>query len=98
MEITPEYSKGDKFKLNPQQKTSRQHYARQTENGSITVFDNGNENGQTRIVEYTLDEEKLALVSFNEYQIDGDFSAGKTLFELKFADPAILTYRCAKYK
>ena len=27
-----------------------------------------------------------------------DFSSGKTLFELRFADPAISTYRCVKYK
>lgn len=131
--------KGDDFNLTPQQKTSRQHYARYTENGSITVFDNGNANAQTRIVEYTLDEEEMELVSFKEYQIDGyfsaftgsvqridmeqdvymigwgtrtaedvnglypqcseiDFSSGKTLFELRFADPTISTYRCVKYK
>lgn len=128
---------GDEFGLTADQKTSRQHYAHYTDNGSITVFDNGNVNSQTRVVEYWLDENTHKLKKFEEYKIDGyfsyatgavqrldndndvflvgwgfrsvgpggtnnlypqfsviDFSQGKTLFEFRFDDPTISTYRC----
>jgi arylsulfate sulfotransferase len=128
---------GDDFGLTANQKTSRQHYAHYTDQGSITVFDNGNTNAQTRVVEYWLDENTHELKKFSEYKIDGyfsyatgstqrldkdsdvflvgwgfravgsdgtnnlypqfsviDFSQGKTLFEFRFSDPTISTYRC----
>ena len=128
---------GDEFGLTADQKTSRQHYAHYTDNGSITVFDNGNANAQTRVVEYWLDENSRQLKDFKEYKIDGyfsyatgstqrldkvndvflvgwgfrsvgsdgannlypqfsviDFSREKTLFEFRFDDPTISTYRC----
>ncbi len=130
---------GDEFGLDESQKTSRQHYANYTDLGSITVFDNGNANAQTRIVEYWLNEDGLTLEGFKEYKIDGyfsfatgsvqridnnsdvfvigwgyrivgqdgtnslypqfseiDFSTGRTLFEFRFEDPYISTYRCVK--
>lgn len=130
---------GDEFGLENSQKTSRQHYANYTEEGNVLVFDNGNANQQTRIVEYELDEESKQLQSFTAYQIDGyysattgsvqkldsekdvymigwggrvvsdanylypqfseiDFSSGKTLFEFRFTNPQLNTYRCVKYK
>lgn len=55
-------------------KMSRQHYARYNSNGSITVFDNGNENSQTRVAEFWLDEEKHIVKNFKSYQIDGYLS------------------------
>lgn len=64
----------DDFNLTPEQKTSKQHYARYTENGSITVYDNGNANKQSRVVEYWLDEEKKELKDFKEYKIENYFS------------------------
>ena len=64
----------DSFGLTPDQKTSRQHYARYNDNGSITIFDNGNENRQTRITEYWLDEDNKSLKDFSSYQIDNYYS------------------------
>lgn len=65
---------GDDFGLADNQKTSRQHYARYTEVGSITVYDNGNKNSQSRVVEYWLDEENKQLLDFKSYQVDGYYS------------------------
>lgn len=66
--------KDDDFGLTQDQMTSKQHYAQYTADGTLTVFDNGNENEQTRIVEYTLNEEDRTLTDFKFYQIDGYFS------------------------
>lgn len=66
---------GDDFGLTENQKTSRQHYARVTDLGSITVYDNGNKNSQSRVVEYWLDEENHQLKEFREYQVDGYYSS-----------------------
>jgi hypothetical protein len=65
---------GDQFHLSDVQKTSRQHYARYNSNGSITIFDNGNDNQQTRIAEFWLDEKNLLVKDFKSYQIDGYLS------------------------
>lgn len=128
---------GDSFGLTPEQKTSRQHYARYNSNGSITVYDNGNINSQSRVVEYWLDEDNLTLKDFKSYQVDGyyawatgsaqriddtqdvfvigwgyrsaddillfpnmseiNFTTGETLFEFRFKDRTLSTYRCVKY-
>lgn len=66
--------KGDYFNLSDEQKLSKQHYARYNANGSITVFDNGNMNLQTRVAEFWLDEEKHIVKDFKSYQIDGYWS------------------------
>lgn len=127
----------DSFGLTPEQKTSRQHYARYNPNGSITVYDNGNINNQSRVVEYWLDEENLSLKDFKVYQVDGyyawatgsaqridneqdvfvigwgyrsadevvlfpnmseiNFTTNETLFEFRFKDRSLSTYRCVKY-
>ena len=130
---------GDDFNLTSSQKTSRQHYAHYTQEGSVLAFDNGNATQQTRIVEYQLDEENKQVQSFTSYQIDGyfspatgsvqkldtendvymigwgtrmvnksnylypqfaeiDFTNEKTLFEFRFMDTSISTYRCVKCK
>lgn len=65
---------GDNFSLTEDQKPSRQHYATYTDIGSILVFDNGNANQQSRIVEYWLDEHSRSITDFRSYQIDGYFS------------------------
>lgn len=72
----------DQFQLRDEQKTSRQHYARYTEEGTITVFDNstnyssfksangyeGNGTGFPRVVEYKLDEKNKRLLDFKAYE------------------------------
>lgn len=72
--------KMDMFRLTVDQKTARQHFAKFTENGTLTVFDNstnymvtekseyeGNGTGYPRVVEYELDEDELRLKGFNSY-------------------------------
>lgn len=65
---------GDEFGLTEEQKTYYQHHAIPFEGGLITVFDNGNNVGRTRIVEYILDETNKKLVSFQEYALENQFS------------------------
>ena len=48
--------KGDQFGLKEKEKFSRQHYARLLSDGSITLFDNGNKNKKSRILELKIDE------------------------------------------
>lgn len=63
--------KDDDFGLTQDQMTSKQHYAQYTDDGTLTVFDN---NEQTRIVEYTLNEDDRTLTGFKFYQINDYFS------------------------
>lgn len=71
----------DEFNLSELQKTSFQHYARYTDEGSITVFDNGNKSydsfveGKSRIVEYWINEQTKTLQQFREYTVNEEFSA-----------------------
>lgn len=73
----------DMFGLTEEQKMCRQHFARFTEEGTITVFDNstnyvlsrsrnneyqGNGTGYARAVEYRLDEEHLKLLDYASYE------------------------------
>ena len=73
--------KMDEFNLTQIQKTSFQHYARYTDKGSITVFDNGNKSydsfveGKSRVVEYWINEQTKTLQQFKEYTINEEFSA-----------------------
>lgn len=76
--------KMDQFHLEDEQKTARQHYARYTKEGTITVFDNstnysnsnlgaangyeGNGTGYPRVVEYKLDEANKKLLGFTSYE------------------------------
>ncbi len=65
---------GDMFGLTDEQMVSYQHYPQILDDGTITVFDNGTDNEQTRAVEYLLDEENLTVIAFNAYQVDGQYS------------------------
>lgn len=65
---------GDQFGLTDAQKTSRQHDFRKIDKNTYSVFDNGYNSQQTRIVEYTLDETNMSLVNFKEYYLEKMFS------------------------
>ena len=65
---------GDEFGLTEEQKTSCQHYAT-VDGDTITVFDNGNKTGKTRLCTYTLDTKEKKLKSFHAYDAPGKFSA-----------------------
>lgn len=66
--------KGDEFGLSAEQKTSNQHYVRITEDGTITIFDNGVANEKTRAVALTLDEKTKKITSYESYEVPGHFS------------------------
>ncbi len=66
---------GDDFGLTDEEKFSRQHLAYYSDTNTITMFDNGNANGQTRAVEVTIDEETLEVIEYNAYQIDGVYAS-----------------------
>ncbi len=66
---------GDDFSLTDEQMMSYQHFPQYWDSDTITVFDNGTDNEQTRILEYVLDEETMTVVDFNAYEIDGWYSA-----------------------
>ncbi len=65
---------GDQFGLTDAQKTSRQHDFRKIGKNTYSVFDNGYNSQQTRIVEYTLDETNMSLLDFKEYYLEKCFS------------------------
>ncbi|MDD6579582.1 MAG: arylsulfotransferase family protein [Lachnospiraceae bacterium] len=65
---------GDDFGLTEYQKTSKQHDFRKIGKNKYSVYDNGFDKNQTRIVEYTIDEENKKLIEFNEYFIKGMYS------------------------
>ena len=65
----------DEFGLTDEQKPSYQHHARYTPDGSITIFDNGNDLHQSRVVEYWLDEDNKELLKFQEYIVGQEFSS-----------------------
>lgn len=52
---------GDEFNLTDNQNFSRQRNARITEDGYITLYDNGVKNQATRVVKIKLDEENKKL-------------------------------------
>lgn len=65
---------GDQFGLTDGQKTSRQHDFRKIGKNTYSVFDNGYDREQTRIIEYTLDETNMSLVDFKEYYLEKMFA------------------------
>lgn len=67
--------KSDEFGLSEYQKFSRQHHATFIDDNTILLFDNGNKNELTRILEMTIDEENKKLVQFKELSVGGRFSA-----------------------
>jgi hypothetical protein len=58
--------KEDDFGLTPDQVFSWQHYVRKQPDGSLWVFDNGNNMHQTRIVSFVLDEDNKKVLSFTD--------------------------------
>lgn len=65
---------GDDFGLTEYQKTQKQHDFRKVGENIYSAYDNGFETKQTRVVEYTLDEENMELIEFHEYYIEGMYS------------------------
>ena len=64
----------DEFKLTDEQKTSSQHYVT-VDGNNICAFDNHNITGETRVVSYFVDTDKMELTDFQSYRIDGKFSS-----------------------
>lgn len=62
--------KADDFSLSDEQKFSRQHFARFTEDGYLTIYDNGVENEDTRVVKLKIDEENKKVVDFKSYDVE----------------------------
>lgn len=65
---------GDQFGLTQEQKTSNQHYARLTQDGYLTVFDNNVRNQKTRILKLKLDEKKKKVTDYQEFFAGERFS------------------------
>ena len=63
----------DEFGLSPIQKCSAQHTAF-VDGNFITVFDNGNRNGTSRVVGYCVDPEAKELKAFRSYTLGGKYS------------------------
>lgn len=72
----------DQFGLSETQKMHHQHFARISGEGRITIFDNHtafvedtDEDSQSRVVEYTIDEDNKTLIDFKEYVVPGKYSS-----------------------
>ena len=63
----------DEFGLSPIQKCSAQHTAF-VDGNYITVFDNGNRNGASRVVGYCVDTDNKELKAFRSYTLGGKYS------------------------
>lgn len=61
--------KGDEFGLLDEQKFSKQHSAIFKEDGTIMLFDNGNQNERTRIVTLKIDQQTKTVVSFEKFDL-----------------------------
>ena len=61
--------KGDQFGLKEKEKFSRQHYARLLSDGSITLFDNGNKNKKSRILELKIEPtaNQIYIINYEMY-------------------------------
>lgn len=58
---------GDQFGLTAQQKFSRQHYVRLLPDGTMTIFDNGVANEQTRLLDIGYNEQTKQITSYQAY-------------------------------
>ena len=70
---------GDQFGLNSSQLFSCQHDVRITDDGAITLFNNGNlddqgQDGTTSIMKFWLDEDSKQVLDFEKYSVEGAFS------------------------
>lgn len=61
--------KGDQFNLLQSQKTSKQHSVISSGENKVLLYDNGNDNQRSRIVEYILDEETKKVTKFEAYDL-----------------------------
>lgn len=71
---------GDEFGLSEEQKFSKQHDARITDDGYITIFNNGNtgnsfEEGSTSIIKVKIDEDQKQILDYKKYYVDNQFSS-----------------------
>jgi arylsulfate sulfotransferase len=64
----------DQFGLTPLQKFSHQHTASYLKDGSLMLFDNGNKNRLSRVLEFKLDEKYKKVLSFKAFSKDNQFS------------------------
>lgn len=60
----------DEFGLTEEQLFSRQHHARITEDGYLTIYDNGIENEDSRAIKIKIDEEDKTVIDFKEYDVE----------------------------
>lgn len=65
---------GDEFGIDETQYFSRQHYGRFITDDTISIFDNGINLEQTRVVEFTIDQISKKILDFAQYSIDGTYS------------------------
>ena len=66
--------RADEFSLAEEQKTSCQHYVT-VDGDNITVFNNGNATGRTRVLTYKIDRESMSADQVKSYYLDGKFSS-----------------------
>lgn len=62
--------KYDEFGLTKEQLFSRQHHVRITEEGYLTIYDNGVENEDSRAIKIKIDEKNKTITDFKEYDVD----------------------------
>ena len=60
----------DEFGLTKDQLFSRQHHVRVTDEGYLTIYDNGVENEDSRAIKIKIDEDSKTVVDFKEYDVD----------------------------
>lgn len=60
----------DEFGLSDDQLFSRQHHVRTTEDGYLTIYDNGVANEDSRVIKIKIDEDKKEVVDFKEYDVE----------------------------
>lgn len=60
---------GDEFNLTLNQKSSKQHSVLSLDNNKILLYDNGNGEARSRVLEYTLDEQNRKITNFKEYDL-----------------------------
>ena len=74
--------KYDDFGLTEEQLFSRQHHARVTEDGYLTIYDNGVENEDSRAIKIKIDEKNKTVVDFKEYDVDDYYKYTGSVQEL----------------
>ena len=62
--------KYDEFGLTEEQLFSRQHHVRVTDEGYLTIYDNGVENEDSRAIKIKIDEKNKTVTDFKEYDVN----------------------------